>query len=354
MTSAWLVACSSESSNGSNGGSGNASGGATSSNGGTASSNGGATASNGGATGSSGSSSTGSVVYSPCADDKRVGTLAISFVPPTEASGDTPAVAGHSDFNGSVNDKVSPSDVWVQKSKEGDCRLMVGPKLTCSPTCDVGQVCLGNNSCTTAPAGQNVGGITVAGFASPLSVTYLSGSSTYYAGISGAFPPVAAGTALTLTAAGATYPGFTVKANAIDPMIVGSAAIALDPTKPLTITWTKPTVLAGRVELSLDLAHHGNVAAKLKCDVEDTGTFTIPSSSLTTLAAEGVAGFPSVSITRRSVASVSVQSGCVDFTVASSVNRELTVAGLTSCQCPGSTCSDCPTGKTCGLDYVCK
>jgi len=286
-------------------------------------------------------------VSSPCSDDARVGLLTLKVVP---AEGEVP---GHSEFSGVVNDKVTPSDVWVQTKKEGDCRIMTGPKLTCAPSCKVGEVCAGNNVCTTAPAGQSVGAITLTGLASPLTAMPLG--TQYYTPISGAFPPATPGAEIKMSAAGGTYPAFALSANAIDPLEVAPGQITLDTTKPLTISWTAPSVAGkSRVSLSLDLAHHGNVAAKLICDVADTGSATVPVSMLTALAAEGIAGFPSVSITRRSVSSTTIAPGCVEFSAASSVNRELVLPGLVSCECPGSTCEPCTATQECQANYTCK
>jgi hypothetical protein len=321
---ACVSACSSESSDGASGGASNGSGG-----------NGG----NGGAS---------QIPYAPCSDDTRVGLLTLKLVPPEGAS------TGYSEFSGVVSDKVMPSDVWVETKKEGDCRLITGPKLTCAPTCKVGEVCLGNNQCTSAPAGQDVGTITLTGLLSPLTATPTSGKQ-YYKPITGAFPPATPGAEVTLNASGGTYPAFSLRAGAIDPLEVPPGQITLDTTKPLTFSWTAPSVAgSSRVVLSLDLAHHGNVAAKLVCDVADTGSATVPVSMLTALAAEGIAGFPSVAITRLSVTSTTLAPGCVQFAAASSVNRELVLPGLTSCGCPMDTCEPCTAAQVCQADYTCK
>ncbi|MFZ5891872.1 MAG: hypothetical protein ACOY0T_12530 [Myxococcota bacterium] len=286
-----------------------------------------------------------------CADDKRVGTLTLRVVPPTT----TPAtVPGYSEFGGSVNDKVNPSDVWVENKKEGGCRLITGPKLSCATACPVGEVCAGNNVCVSAPAGQDAGAISISGLSSAVSAKFLT-SGVYYQPLTDfPFPPAAAGADVTLQAAGAKVPAFSLKASGIDPMIMPESQIQLDTTKPLTITWNAPSAAAkSRVTISLDLAHHGNVAAKLVCDEEDTGSATIPVSMLTALAAEGIAGFPSVSVTRRSVASTTLAAGCVEFSVASFVNRELTLPGLVSCSCPNSTCEPCTADQMCKANYTC-
>jgi hypothetical protein len=47
-----------------------------------------------------------------------------------------------------------------------------------------------------------------------------------------------------------------------------------------------------------------------------------------------------------------LRAGCVDFAVASQVERIVMVEGVTSCTNVGSA-AECPTGQTCGDDLKC-
>lgn len=287
-------------------------------------------------------------MYAPCSDATRIGTMTVSVVPKTSTGG------GYSEFNGGIYDSVDPRNVWTEKTKEGDCRLITGPKSMCAPACTSGQVCsLTTKQCVAEPEPQDAGTVSVAGLSAAFSAEYRAG--VYYKPITGAFPPAAAGADVTMSAAGAKVPAFSITASGIDPLQVPEGDITLDTSKPLTITWTPPTKAGtSHVVVSLDLAHHGNVAAKLVCDVADTGSTTIPVSLLTALAAEGVAGFPSVAIVRRALNSATVGSGCVEFGVSSSLERPLVLPGVMSCMCPNDTCEPCAAaGLTCKANYTC-
>lgn len=303
----------------------------------------GGTGSGGGGTGGG----DGKAVYAPCAEGKRFGVMNLALVPPASAG------TGHAEFNGGVADGVDPRNIWEEKKKEGDCRLIVGPKLLCAPTCESGKICTGkDNVCVPEPSQQDAGKITITGLKEAFTAQYTAGG--YYTPLTGAFPPVDAGAEVTLSAAGNKAPAFTITSSGIDPLEVADADITLDTTKPLTISWKPPTKAGtSHVIVSLDLAHHGNVAAKLVCDVADTGSTTIPVSMLTALAAEGVAGFPSVAIVRRAVNSASIGEGCVEFAISSAVDRQLLLPGVTSCNCPNSTCEPCQAGQTCKPNYTC-
>ena len=137
-------------------------------------------------------------------------------------------------------------------------------------------------------------------------------------------------------------------------------------SQPLAVTWTPSAKSkSARIYLKLDIAHHGGIAARINCDLADSGSVTIPASLVTKLMDRGLAGFPSITLTRRTVDSTIVGPGCVDFVVASEEAREVEVEGVISCNTsedkPTCTpeevkdgCKQCPTGMKCGDGFRCK
>ena len=99
----------------------------------------------------------------------------------------------------------------------------------------------------------------------------------------------------------------------------------------------------------LEIAHHGGARGKIICAAEDTGALTIPSALVTELMGLGVAGFPDVTLTRKSVGSAQIGPGRVEFVIFASQTRPIAIEGLTSCM----TDDDCPDGKRCGQDKAC-
>ncbi len=104
--------------------------------------------------------------------------------------------------------------------------------------------------------------------------------------------------------------------------------------------------------MRVDIGHHGGIAARIDCHVGDTGSTRIPAALVNMLIGKGTAGFPSVSLTRRTIDSETLATGCVDLAVASSVERVVMVEGVTSCTNVGAG-DECPTGQTCGADLKC-
>ncbi len=287
----------------------------------------------------------GPLAPSPCALDKKVGGFAFTVTPPADNA------VGHSELGGSIYDAVAPSDVWTTKATEGSCRLTVGPKLSCTADCaSMGQSCGASGSCVPAPVVKAVGAVTLSGLLAALPPAKPFSNGSYYAPVpsTAPFPPFAVEDVVTLETAGGDYPGFTLHGRGIDPLDVPTMSFDIKTDQDLTVSWTPPSKAgSATVSLSLDLGHHGSVSAKLICDVPDTGSAVVPKGLLTQLAAEGVAGFPSMTITRHTMDSTMIAPGCVEFDVASSLNRELTFPGLVSCSCSGMTCAPCTATQTC-------
>ena len=121
--------------------------------------------------------------------------------------------------------------------------------------------------------------------------------------------------------------------------------------QPLQLTWTPAGQPAlGRIELKLDISHHGGARGKIECDVPDTGSLEIPASQVSGLLALGVAGYPTIVVTRASTATAAVSAGVISLRILSPVERAVDIEGLSSC----TKDAECPTGQTCQTDLTCK
>jgi hypothetical protein len=296
--------------------------------------------------GGGGGSSTSSALYSPCAASNRLGGFNVELV----LMDGTP---GFTSLTGAVRNGTDPREVWVGGSASG-CALVTGPALSCTPECTSPMICAGNNMCIAAPTGQNAGAITVTGVGpAAIDVTRIASANTYYTTLMDPFPPFAAGDTITLAAAGADVPAFSLEGRGIEPLTFPGTGILIGRDKAIDITWTAPTTPGTtKVYVRIDIGHHGGIAARIDCHVDDTGSLKVPAALANMLIDKGTAGFPSVSLTRRTVDSEMLAAGCVDFAVASQVERIVMVEGVTSCTNVGSA-AECPTGQTCGDDLKC-
>jgi hypothetical protein len=283
--------------------------------------------------------------YKPCDPASRVGGFTLELVPP-DASISKPGTA---QVAGVVQNGVDPSQLWETQASEGDCKLLGLPLPFCDPSCTGEKpICTAQNKCIATPAPQDVGTLTLSGLTSP--ATVMKTGMQYYSPISSPYPPYAPDAELELSASGGVYKSFTLHGRGIAPLSFSGAGVKVMRNQPLAVRWTPPVNASyDRVVISLDIGHHGGIAARIECDVADSGSATISSTLINKLLDKGTAGFPSINVKRRTVDSTTVGAGCADFVVASPVEAIVEVDGVVSCN--GDT--PCPGGKVCGRDFKC-
>jgi hypothetical protein len=163
------------------------------------------------------------------------------------------------------------------------------------------------------------------------------------------FPPADEGSAISLNVPGGPYGAFAIKTQMVAPLL-STGTVTLETGKALALSWDAPgDPTVARIQIKLDISHHGGTKGKVECDVADSGSLEIPAAMVSSLIALGVAGFPSVTLSRVAIGSALIAPGKVTLQVLSEVSRALVVSGVQSCMAD----TDCPTGKTCKQDETC-
>ena len=280
------------------------------------------------------------LTYRPCSASRRVGAF---LVRPDAESRST-------EVSGRVRDGVLPSDVWEEVAAQDDCHVMIGPQLFCEPPCGSEQTCASDGDCIAYPVSRNVGSVAIDGLA--VDVLMAPSSANYYQplGITLPYPPYVEGDVIRLEASGGEYDPFVLQGQGVAELVIAPDEIVIAGGEPVALSWT-PASEPGtaRIHVALEIAQHGGVAATLECDVGDSGALQIAPSLVADLVDRGVAGFPTITVTRRTVDSVAVAPGCVEFVVASQVVREVTIPGVLSCSAE----RPCPDGRMCQADLTC-
>lgn len=280
-----------------------------------------------------------SEVYSPCPATERVGGFAVVL-------GD-----GYSAVEGRVASGVVPANVREVSASEGACRLLEGRRLSCSPACGAGETCGFDGVCIVYPTSASVGVVSVSGLTATLAMSPTSIGSYTNGATQLPHPALTEGALATVSAPGEILPGFALTSRGIAALETPQDEVALARGRELEVTWTPGGENSARVRLVLDLAHHGGIAASLECDgLDDDGRFAVPATLVTRLMDIGLAGFPTLSVTRRTASSTAIAPGCVDFVVSSEVVLPVVIDGLVSCVED----EECPGGQTCQFDLTCK
>jgi len=179
----------------------------------------------------------------------------------------------------------------------------------------------------------------------PIANTYQPPSS-----VTLAVPPFAEGDAVTFSAAGDYFPAFTLTAKGVAPLVLTSTSITLKSGNPMNLTWTPGAAPNAKIHVKLDISHHGGTKGEIACDTDDNGSLTMTAALIKKLLDLGIAGYPTVIVTRHATGSATLPAGRVDLELASIVEQAIGIEGLTSC----SENSDCASGKTCQSDLTCK
>ena len=284
------------------------------------------------------------------------GTFQVSLVAPVAATDGQAASAGYTTLVGKVYDGAQPSLlVWKEAAVSGACRLLTPRVPACDTPCGGSAACVEDNQCQPYPTSRAVGTIVVKGLrtaagASEFSMTPLSNTYQPPASVSLPYPALGEGEEVRLEAAGAYYPAFALSARGISPLVLDAAPLALQRERALTLRWTPPGAGTGTsVHVKLDISHHGGTRGKIECESPDTGALELSAPLITQLLDLGAAGFPSISVTRQAMGTVTITPGRVELRVASEVVRPVEVPGITSC----NEDADCPTGKHCRTDLTC-
>lgn len=290
----------------------------------------------------------GGVTAGPADDIDLYGSLNVTL----EVAMAATMAAARTTVIGKIYDGPTPSpEVWATKTEANGCTLYVPNPVLCQPACGSAAACVKANTCTPYPKATSVGTITLTGLGSgSLTLDPVADNYQPKAGTNVPFPPCSEGTAIELAAAGGKHAAFKASAKCIPPLdFKGSYTLASG--EPLKLTWGKPgqSDLA-KIFVKIDVSHHGGTKGKIECEVADSGELEVPASLVDALVDLGVAGFPTVALTRRSSGAGSGKAKSMTLTIASPVELPLEIPGLKSCS--GDT--DCAASQTCQPDRTCK
>jgi hypothetical protein len=256
----------------------------------------------------------------------------------------------HTAFLGAFFDGPLPPSISLDLSQAvGSCKLLVPRPTMCAAGCGLDAVCTGTNQCTPSPKPVSVGTLQIRGLAGsdleaePTAPTVPS----YQLVPTLPFPSCKPGDAVEVRAA-----AFTLAGRCIEVLnLTTPAPIPVVSGQAMRLAWTAPAQAdISRVHIELEISHHGGFKGQIECDVPDTGAFDIPEPLITGLVRLGRAGYPTVKVTRSSIAKATAQPN-VSLSVSSLVEREVDT-GVISCGAVSS--PPCPAGKTCQGDFTCQ
>jgi len=255
---------------------------------------------------------------------------------------------------GKVYDGPIPAaTIWEKPQVDGACTLTTPRIPFCEEPCTGGGICVEDDTCQAYPTARGVGTVTVNGVKTSdgqSSFTMTPISNIYQPTASLAYPPFAEGDSVTVSAAGDFFPAFNLASKGIAPLVLTSTNLALKSGQALNLTWTKGAAGNSTIHVKLDISHHGGTKGQIECDTDDSGSVSISAALISKLLSLGVAGFPTVIVTRQAIGATTISAGRVELVVSSMVEQGVSIDGLSSCNKD----EQCPSGQTCQSDLSCK
>ena len=249
------------------------------------------------------------------------------------------SVAGGTVYDGAIP-AVFP---LVVEREEQDCQLLK-PKIPfCTGGCGGDAACVDDETCAPYPQAQNVGIVQLDGLgAAPVTMEPFPPSFAYQSSAL-PYPPCTEGDAVRLRA-----DGFRIQTACVAPLSVPDTdVLTVKREQAIKLAWEPPTYPGlTRLLIRLDVSHHGGKKGEIDCDVPDNGGFEIPASLVTALVDLGLAGYPTIVLTRVASASAMEQPD-VKLVVSSGVEREVDT-GVTSC----TDDTNCAAGQLCNTDKL--
>ena len=285
----------------------------------------------------------------------KIGEFSLQLVAPAVdfQGGTTP---GFTSLLGKVYRGTLPESlIWEKRTEASGCTLYTPRIPFCDPGCGA-SICVEDDVCRASPASLGVGRVTVSGIKTesgetsftvdPIRNNYLTPGTVRLP-----FPAFAEGDTIEVTTQGGDLAPFKLTTSGIAPLkLSGTGSYPLETGKPLDLKWIPAAGNgASRIQVKLDISHHGGTKGKIECDVPDTGSLAIPADLVDKLRNLGVAGFPTVMVTRSSVGSTITSGGRVDLRVYSYVESPVEIPGVISC----SEDFECQRGKVCRDDKTC-
>lgn len=276
-----------------------------------------------------------------------IGSFQVRLVDPA------PPNDGYTSVFGKVYDGPTPQAIiWDLKKTDGPCRLLEPRVPFCNTPCGGSAACVADDTCQAYPRAKSVGDVTVRGLR-PMEFAMSPISNNYQTpvGLTLPYPAFDEGGAISVEAAGGALAGFSISAKGVAPLVLGAGELMLQSGSALQLSWTPPAMGGvSSIHVKLDISHHGGTKGMIECDAADLGALTISAPLIGDLLALGVAGFPTIIVTRSAKGTASIAQGIVELAVIAEVEAGVKIPGLTSC----TDDTECPMGTTCQADLTCK
>jgi|GEM_PF-863174 len=250
---------------------------------------------------------------------------------------------GYTAIDGVVKNGVIPKDVPEVAVEDGDCKLLRKRRLVCNPTCQPGYTCDYDLNCISIPVGQDAGTLVFRGLVKTVVLQPIYPTNTYsYNKLN--HPGFAENTVIQVASSEGYFGEIEMFGVGVSQLVTSTDKWTINEGEPLIISWTAPEEGArSRVVVQINIDQHGLTPLTLICDFPDTGEATVSATLINQLTSAGVTGYPSGTVVRRTMDSMTSDEECIDFMISSVRTINIEVAGHIPC----TSDEDCPDELDC-------
>lgn len=253
----------------------------------------------------------------------------------------------YSAIDGKVLDAVVPVTVLTEVATDGECRLLRKENPYCEPACAADETCDLTETCIPYPTAVDLGSVTIAGLVENVRLTPAIPGYTYF-NTDLPNPAYLPGELIELRTAGGAFSPVRLHGVGVEPLTMVETEWTLTRDAPFSVHWNAPAgSVRSMVHLGLSVDQHGVTPGSLACDFVDDGDGEISAELVNTMLNAGVTGYPNGRLSRQTVDSVAVGTGCMDLSVTYPLLPDrVNVTGHTPCK----QLNDCPPGHPCDLE----
>ncbi len=274
------------------------------------------------------------VLDGPCPLAERYGHFAIEDY------------AAYTVVQGQVADGVVPVSILEEVYSDDRCSLLKRNNPFCDPGCASNEACDFDGTCVPFPAAQDLGTVRADGLLQTVTMEPAMPGYNYFS-TSLPHPATTPGSTVRIRSGEGTWAPFELWGVGVDPLVMAEDVTwTVQEGADIDVEWTAPSGTPwGEIAFELTIDQHGTSPASLHCAFDDTGSATVPAASVNALLDAGVSGWPSATLTRRTVDSAPVGAGCAELVVASPRPGEVRLADYTPCDAS----TPCPQPMQCDL-----
>ena len=262
----------------------------------------------------------------PCDSNELVGGFSVE----ARNIGTLEAPIEHSEVTGAIADGVNWGATPVLREDAGECELYEFSPWDCTPACEAGAMCNDEGECVPYPTNLDVGTVVVDGLVVPVQIEPDASFDYTYQGPDLPCPPYEPGQEILLRVEGGSgIDEMILDGMGVEKLEVESIDYHMSDNEEMVVTWIPGDTPEAEVHGEFSINEEGSFPMWIYCTWDDAaGSGTVPASLVHELMVDllesPLMGDATATLERRTVDSIQIDHGCIEFRVSAQLKLNLT------------------------------